>query len=138
MTMRTRAPTTGSRRPAGERDDRAAGVSQVAGDAECDDTGDVGGVEGLVPGILLRGHEGAEHLGFGGGGRDGMDADVVGRAFAGAVGNDKARIFCRKNEAELLAINGWYRAPDEMDPATRGRPIQAYLHDGKIWVAALE
>ena len=37
-----------------------------------------------------------------------------GRAFAGATGNDKARIFCRKNEAELLAVDGWYRTADEM------------------------
>jgi septum site-determining protein MinC len=61
-----------------------------------------------------------------------------GRAFAGALGNDKARIFCRKNEAELLAINGWYRAPDEMDAASRGKPIQAFLKDGRISVVVLD
>ena len=60
-----------------------------------------------------------------------------GRAFAGATGNDKARIFCRKNEAELLAVDGWYRTADEMESSTRGRPIQVYLADGVVWVAAL-
>jgi septum site-determining protein MinC len=61
-----------------------------------------------------------------------------GRAFAGALGNDNARIFCRKNEAELLAINGWYRAPDDMESASRGKPIQAFLKDGRISVVVLD
>jgi septum site-determining protein MinC len=60
-----------------------------------------------------------------------------GRAFAGATGNDKARIFCRKNEAELLAVDGWYRTADDMESSTRGKPVQAYLADGVVWVAAL-
>src|SRR6476620_9020344 len=30
-----------------------------------------------------------------------------GRALAGSMGNPRARIFCRKNEAELLAIDGY-------------------------------
>jgi septum site-determining protein MinC len=61
-----------------------------------------------------------------------------GRAFAGALGSDKARIFCQRNEAELLAINGWYRAPDDMEPSSRGKPIQAFLKDGKISVVVLD
>lgn len=60
-----------------------------------------------------------------------------GRAFAGATGNSKARIFCRKNEAELLAVDGWYRTAEEMEPSSRGRPIQAFLEDGVIVVATL-
>ncbi|PWJ80101.1 septum site-determining protein MinC [Pseudaminobacter salicylatoxidans] len=60
-----------------------------------------------------------------------------GRAFAGAWGNRKARIFCRKNEAELLAVDGWYRTAEDMEPSTRGRAIQAYLEDSVILVAAL-
>lgn len=60
-----------------------------------------------------------------------------GRAFAGASGNSKARIFCRKNEAELLAVDGWYRTAEEMEPSSRGRPIQAFLEDGVIVVATL-
>ncbi|MDB5540875.1 MAG: minC [Devosia sp.] len=61
-----------------------------------------------------------------------------GRAFAGATGNGKARIFCQKNEAELLAVDGWYRTADDMEPSSRGRPIQAFLDNGVIWVAALD
>lgn len=60
-----------------------------------------------------------------------------GRALAGASGNRKARIFCRKNEAELLAVDGWYRTAEDMEPSSRGRPIQAFLEDGVIQVAAL-
>lgn len=61
-----------------------------------------------------------------------------GRAFAGATGNARARIFCRRNEAELLAVDGWYRTADDMEPSSRGRPIQAFLAKDVIWVAALE
>ena len=35
---------------------------------------------------------------------------IRGRAMAGSSGNAAARIFCQKNEAELLAINGYYRS----------------------------
>ena len=61
-----------------------------------------------------------------------------GRAIAGAMGNSKARIFCQKNEAELLAVDGWYRTADDMEASTRGRPTQAYLENDVIWVAALD
>ena len=53
-----------------------------------------------------------------------------GRAFAGAPGNAEARIFCRKNEAELLAVDGWYRTAEDMEPSSRGKPIQAFLDNG--------
>lgn len=60
-----------------------------------------------------------------------------GRAFAGAWGDRKARIFCRKNEAELLAVDGWYRTAEDMEPSSRGRPIQAVLDEGVVLVTAL-
>jgi septum site-determining protein MinC len=60
-----------------------------------------------------------------------------GRAFAGAAGNAKARIFCRKNEAELLAVDGWYLTAERMDPSIRGGPVQAYLDNGVMQVTAL-
>lgn len=60
-----------------------------------------------------------------------------GRVFAGATGNDKARIFCRKNEAELLAVDGWYHTAEDMEPSARGKPIQVFLENGAIHVAAL-
>jgi septum site-determining protein MinC len=60
-----------------------------------------------------------------------------GRAFAGATGNAEARIFCRRNEAELLAVDGWYRTAEEMEPSSRGGPIQVFLDNGMIYVAPL-
>ncbi len=50
-----------------------------------------------------------------------------GRAIAGLTGNSRARIFCRKLEAELLAIDGIYQTADDMSPALRGKPVQAWL-----------
>jgi len=53
-----------------------------------------------------------------------------GRAVAGAMGNPRARIFCRRLEAELLAIDGLYRTADGIDPALRGCAVQAWLTGG--------
>lgn len=61
-----------------------------------------------------------------------------GRAMAGSQGDNRARIFCQKNEAELLAINGYYRTAEEWDADTRYQPIQSWLEDGVLMVAPLE
>ena len=61
-----------------------------------------------------------------------------GRAMAGANGNAKARIFCRKIEAELLAIAGFYRTADDLVENLRNRPIQAWLDGETMLIAALE
>ena len=55
-----------------------------------------------------------------------------GRALAGSVGNAAARIFCRKLEAELLAIDGLYKMPDDMDPKHRGQPVVVWLEGDTI------
>jgi septum site-determining protein MinC len=60
-----------------------------------------------------------------------------GRAIAGSTGNASARIFCHKLEAELLAIDGLYRTADEMEPQYRGRPVQAWLENETMAMAAL-
>jgi septum site-determining protein MinC len=60
-----------------------------------------------------------------------------GRACAGATGNAGARIFCQRNEAELLAVDGWYRTAEDMEPASRGKPVQAFLENEMIWVSTL-
>ena len=38
---------------------------------------------------------------------------------AGANGNSNARVFCRRIEAELVAINGFYCTADLIDPTLR-------------------
>ncbi|MAU95604.1 MAG: septum formation inhibitor MinC [Fulvimarina sp.] len=55
-----------------------------------------------------------------------------GRALAGSVGNASARIFCRKLEAELLAIDGLYKMPDDMDPKHLGQPVVVWLEGDTI------
>lgn len=59
-----------------------------------------------------------------------------GRAIAGALGFAKARIFCRKLEAELVSIDGFYKTAEDMDPALRGRPVHIWLEAGRIMMAA--
>lgn len=61
-----------------------------------------------------------------------------GRAIAGMMGNPQARIFCSRLEAELLAIDGLYRTAEDMDPALRGRSVQAWLDRDSIQMAALD
>ena len=60
-----------------------------------------------------------------------------GRAFAGSHGNERARIFCSKVEAELLAISGFYRTADDIEPRLRSQPIQAWLKGDVMYVAPL-
>jgi len=60
-----------------------------------------------------------------------------GRAMAGSKGDGRARIFCRKNEAELLAINGYYRTAEELD-RVRSQAVQSWLEDGVLMVAPLD
>ena len=50
-----------------------------------------------------------------------------GRAVAGVAGNGAARIFCRRLEAELLAIDGLYRTADDIEPGLRGKAAMAWL-----------
>ncbi len=55
-----------------------------------------------------------------------------GRALAGCVGNADARIFCRKFESELVAIDGVYAMTDDMDPELKGHPVQLWLEGDAI------
>jgi septum site-determining protein MinC len=59
-----------------------------------------------------------------------------GRAMAGSTGNARARIFCRKIEAELLAIDGLYKTADDIDASLRRRPVQAWLEGDALMMAA--
>ncbi|MBP1843343.1 septum site-determining protein MinC [Rhizobium petrolearium] len=60
-----------------------------------------------------------------------------GRAMAGSVGNASARIFCRKLEAELLAIDGVYKMAEDMPPGLRGQPVQLWLEGDTIMAETL-
>ena len=60
-----------------------------------------------------------------------------GRAFAGLAGNSRARIFCNKVEAELLAIDGHYRLADDIESSLRSQAIQAWLKDDEMFITPL-
>jgi septum site-determining protein MinC len=55
-----------------------------------------------------------------------------GRAMAGSIGNTNARIFCRRLEAELIAIDGIYKMAEDMDSSLRGRAVQLSLEGDVI------
>jgi septum site-determining protein MinC len=55
-----------------------------------------------------------------------------GRAMAGTMGNALARIFCRKLEAELVSIDGYYKTAEDLEPGLRGKPVQFWL-DGETF-----
>lgn len=61
-----------------------------------------------------------------------------GRAIAGSTGNARARIFCRKFEAELIAIDGLYRSADDVEPRFAGKATQAWLDGDAIVMATLD
>ena len=60
-----------------------------------------------------------------------------GRAMAGVNGNQNARIFCNKIEAELLAIDGYYQTAEDIDVSLRSRPAQVWLEGNAMKITAL-
>lgn len=60
-----------------------------------------------------------------------------GRAIAGAMGNASARIFCRKLEAELIAIDGFYKTAEDLGPDMRGKAVQIWLEGETFKVGSL-
>ena len=61
-----------------------------------------------------------------------------GRVLAGAFGNDRARIFCRKLQAELMAIDGHYVMADDIEPHLREACIQACLKRDALEITTLD
>ena len=60
-----------------------------------------------------------------------------GRAMAGINGNLTARIYCQKVEAELLAIDGYYRTAEQIDAALYHGPTQIWLEGDVVQIAPL-
>jgi septum site-determining protein MinC len=61
-----------------------------------------------------------------------------GRVMAGASGNNRARIFCRRIEAELVAIDGYYRTAVSLDSKQGDRPVQAWLAGETLIISVME
>ena len=60
-----------------------------------------------------------------------------GQAMAGVTGNRRARIFCHRFEAELLAIGSYYKTADEIDDSMLSGPIQAWLDGNTLKISAM-
>lgn len=60
-----------------------------------------------------------------------------GRAFAGSGGDNEARIFCQRLEAELVSVAGVHLVSEDFPPALRGKPVQIRLQAGRLHIAAL-
>jgi septum site-determining protein MinC len=63
---------------------------------------------------------------------------VRGRVMAGAYGDARARIFCQRLEAELLAVDGFYMTAEQIDAKLRRQAVQAWLEDDKIKMAKFD
>ena len=61
-----------------------------------------------------------------------------GRAMAGAYGDEGARIFCRRLEAELIAVNGLYQTAEDIEPRLRRQPVQIRLAEGAMRVTPFD
>ncbi|TLG76965.1 septum site-determining protein MinC [Methylocystis sp. B8] len=61
-----------------------------------------------------------------------------GRAMAGAYGEKRARIFCRRLEAELLSVCGVYLTAEEISANMQSQPIQAWLDNETVKIARLD
>ncbi len=80
--------------------------------------------------VLATGHAGAELI------ADGdihIYAPLRGRAIAGAHGNEGARIFVQRLEAELISIAGCFRVFEDGIPENvRGKPAQIHLDGSRL------
>ncbi|HEY4920554.1 MAG TPA: septum site-determining protein MinC [Xanthobacteraceae bacterium] len=61
-----------------------------------------------------------------------------GRALAGVFGNANARIFCRRFEAELIAIDEYHKVTEDIDANLRQKPVQAWIAGNELKVALLD
>ncbi len=61
-----------------------------------------------------------------------------GRVIAGVDGRPGARIFCRKLEAELLAIDGLYQTADDLRADLRGQAVQISLDGDTMTITPLD
>jgi septum site-determining protein MinC len=60
-----------------------------------------------------------------------------GRAFAGALGDESARIYCSEFRAELVSIAGHYRVFEEIPAQYEGKAVQIHLDGNKLKIALL-
>lgn len=54
-------------------------------------------------------------------------APLRGRALAGAMGNERARIFCKELRADLVSVAGFYQVSEDLPEKMLGCPVQVRL-----------
>ncbi|HET8897820.1 MAG TPA: septum site-determining protein MinC [Rhodanobacteraceae bacterium] len=62
---------------------------------------------------------------------------LSGRALAGALGNEQARIYCTDFRAQLVSIAGHYRVFEEVPADLDGHAVQCWLDGDKLMLARL-
>lgn len=60
-----------------------------------------------------------------------------GRAMAGSRGNTRARIFCQRLEAELLAIGPYFKTADEIHEDLHQGPVQIWLEETALRISVM-
>lgn len=60
-----------------------------------------------------------------------------GRALAGVRGNNQARVFCQKLDAELVSIAGHYRVAEDLPDEYRNQAVHVSLHGEAMQFTAL-
>lgn len=61
---------------------------------------------------------------------------LSGRALAGVQGNSECRIFCKKLDAELIAIAGHYRVKEDIGTPPKAALLDIHLLDNKLVIEA--
>jgi septum site-determining protein MinC len=61
-----------------------------------------------------------------------------GRAIAGLSAGETARIFCRRLEAEMVAVGGHYRTAEHWGAGLQGRAVQVLSDRGELRLSALD
>ncbi len=60
-----------------------------------------------------------------------------GRAFAGAQGDESARIFCKDLQADLISVAGTYLINDDLPQNLRNHSVQVYLRGEQLVIEPL-
>lgn len=60
-----------------------------------------------------------------------------GRALAGVMGNEQARIFCKELRAELVSVAGLYRVSEDLPSDAQDGPVQIRLAGRQLLIESL-
>lgn len=64
-------------------------------------------------------------------------APLRGRALAGVMGNENARIFCKELRADLISVAGFYQVSEDLPEDLLGRQVQVRLVGHQLLVEAI-